>query len=142
MTTSSPVLDLRTPAATEKNSGWERVIQHWWIWELIASAISLVAMIDLVAVLSKVDGRTQRSVMVGDAELTLNTIVAAFSTVIPASLAVMVAGALNQSPWNWFSSKRRGSSQFGRPLRDLETFGNAANDSWSSLKLLWETKGT
>lgn len=93
-------------------------------------------------VLATADGRPLQSLSFGVAQLSLNTIVPAISTVIRASLLVTVAGPLNQTAWNWFSSPRRdGRQQAGKPIKDLDTFGNAAIDSLSSLKLLSRTKG-
>ena len=118
----------------------KRLVRWWWTWELLASALSIAATIALIVVLWQADGNAQQSWMIGSTQLTLNTIVAAISTVIRAALLVAVAGALNQSLWNMFSSKK-GTSGPARPLEDLDIFGGAASDSWGSLRLLWRTKG-
>ena len=119
----------------------KRLVHWWWTWELLASALSIIATVALIAVLRQADGNAQQSWMIGNTELTLNTIVAGISTVIRAALLVAVAGALNQSLWNRFSSPRKGGSRPARPLKDLDIFGGAASDSWGSLRLLWRTKG-
>jgi hypothetical protein len=119
----------------------KRLVRYWWAWEFLAAAMSITATIALIIVLREADGRAQRSFHIGAAQLTLNTIVAAISTIIRSSLMVTVAGALSQSSWNWFSSPRQGSlAQSAKPLKDLDVFGDASFDSWSSLKLLWRTK--
>lgn len=119
----------------------KRLARYWWAWEFLAAAISIIATIALIIVLREADGRAQRSFQIGGAQLTLNTVVAAISTIIRSSLMVAVAGALSQSSWNWFSSPKQGSlAQSANPLKDLDTFGDASLNSWSSLKLLWRTK--
>ena len=118
----------------------KRLTRYWWSWELLAASLSDIATMTLLVILGKADGQAQHSFQIANAELTLNTIVAAISTIIRTSLLVSVAGALNQSMWNWFSRSQRDGQRRGMPLDDLNTFGDAANDSWSSLRLLWRTK--
>lgn len=69
--------------------------------------------------------------LVGGTQLTINTVVVAIGTVVRLSIMLFVAGALNQSVWNWFASRTQ-----GMPLGDLETFSEAAANAWNSLKLL------
>lgn len=118
-----------------------RLVHGWWAWELIAASISILAMVTLIVVLVEADQHQQQSWAVGNTQLTLNTIVAAIGTVIRSSLLLAVAGALNQSAWNWFSSRTGAVENEGRPLEDLETFSEAAANSLNCLKLLWRTKG-
>lgn len=66
--------------------------------------VSLTAMVILVIVLAQADQHQQPSWAVAGTELTLNTVVAAIGTVIRTSLYIVVAGALNQSAWNWFAA--------------------------------------
>ena len=61
--------------------------------------------------------------------------------VIQAALLVAITGALTQSLWNGFSPSKGGASGPARPLKDFDTFGGAASDSWGSPRLLWRTKG-
>ena len=97
-------------------------------------------MIALIGVLAGADQHKQKNWAVGGTELTLNTIVAAIGTIIRSSLLLAVAGALNQSAWNWFAARNRDIEAEGKPLEDLETFSEAAASSWNSLKLLWRTR--
>ena len=131
-----PALPCHARLLSSFKCGSQRLVKHWWAWEILAAALSIAATIGLVVILAKSDGVSLESLSFGAAHLSLNTIVAAVSTVIRAALAVTVAGALNQSPWNWFAQP-----QSGKPLQDLDIFGDAASDSWSSLRLLARTKG-
>lgn len=141
---------------------WAGLIFKWWVCEIGASIISIGGSITLLVVLKNADQGPQRPWIIGNTQLTLNTVVAIVSTVIRASLIVMISGALNQSSWNWFAKKQRTDHQqlderpkrenwytrneknremeFGRPLDDLDTFGEAASSSLACLKLLCRTK--
>ena len=118
-----------------------KLVYRWWAWELIAATVSVAAMVALIVVLANADHREQQLWSVGNTQLTLNTIVVAIGTVIRSSLLLTVAGALNQSAWNWFASKTNRTDTDGQPLKDLETFSEAAANSWNCVKLLWRTKG-
>lgn len=117
--------------------------QHWWVWELCSATISIVATFVLITTLADADGRPLRAMSFGTTQFSLNSYVAAMSTIIRTSLLATVAGPLNQSVWNWFSLPRREEgtqNPLGRPLTDLDIFGNAAWDSWSSLQLIVRTR--
>ena len=118
------------------------LVRYWWAWELLAAALSIVATIVLIVILRINDGQPQQSFSFGAAQFSLNALIAAISTVVRASLLVATAGALNQSSWNWFLSPPRSNrSPPSKPLKDLDTFGDAASDSLASIKLLFRTKG-
>lgn len=120
---------------------WSKLTHNWWAWEISAAVVSVGASAALITVLAKANGRQQQFWNIGSTQLTLNTVVAILSTVIRAALLVTVAGALNQSPWNWFANGQHGHQQrLRRPLKDLDIFGEAAMSSWASLKLLYRTK--
>ena len=111
----------------------------WWAWEIVAAVLSMSAVVALVVVLGDADQQQQRPWLIDDTQLTLNTIIAIISTVLRATLLVMVSGALNQGSWNWFARTQH-EVELGRPLEDLNIFGEAANSTWASLKLLYRTR--
>jgi hypothetical protein len=120
----------------------EQFRNYWWPWEVFAATISIAATVALIAVLHSVNGHPLQSASFGDAQISINTVVAAITTIIRTSLLVTIAGPLNQSAWNWFSTPGKGNrNRAGRPLKDLDIFGNAARDPWSSIQLLWRTRG-
>ena len=86
------------------------IVEYWWAWEILGAILSIAATASLIAVLAYEDGRVQQPLPFGATTISLNTIVAALSTVIRTSLAVAIAGPLNQSAWNWFSSFRSSST--------------------------------
>ncbi len=112
----------------------------WWAWELVAAVVAVAAMGALLGVLAAADGQPQQSWAIGNTQLTINSIIAAIGTVVRLALLATVAGALNQTAWNWFASSVHGLQWEGRRLDDLETFGEAAASPWKCLKLLWRTR--
>ncbi|KAI1362186.1 hypothetical protein F5Y08DRAFT_312941, partial [Xylaria arbuscula] len=146
-----PILPKCVCLASRIKRACQRPVKYWWAWEFLTAGLSIVAAVVLVVVLSRSDQQPQYNFVVGSTSFSLNAFVAAISTVLRTSLLATVAGPLNQSAWNRFVptkfSKRRDDSdpdswvQPGRRLEDLDTFGNAANDSCSSFKVLWRTKG-
>jgi Protein of unknown function (DUF3176) len=120
---------------------WRRLVHGWWTWELIAAAVTVAAMLGLIDLLAQADRHPRQSWVIGGSQLTLNTLVAAISTVIRSSLLLLVAGALNQCAWNWFATRDAGEQPEGPPLKDLETFSEAAANPWNCIKLLYQTKG-
>ena len=118
-----------------------RILHGWWAWELIAASASVLPMVAVIVVLAEANQHPQQNWVIGNTQLTINAIIAALGTMARSSLLVAVAGALNQSAWNWFSSKTGIVETQGHPLKDLETFSEAAANSWNCVKLLWRTKG-
>ena len=117
-----------------------RLFPRWWVWELAGALVSLLATICLLGLLIQADQRPLQTWVVGNTHLTLNTVVAVLSTAMRSGLMLIVAGALNQSMWNWFATNNYATERIGRPLRDLEIFGEAAANVWNSLRLLYRTK--
>ncbi|KAJ9616709.1 hypothetical protein H2200_000428 [Cladophialophora chaetospira] len=137
-----PVVPKRRWASFELRRSWQTFTQGWWLWELLASALSFAATIALIVTLAITDGHEQQSYGIARAKLTLNAIVAAISTVIRTALMFAVSGALSQNAWNWYSSKRSTENlNPGKPLRDLDTFADAGSDPLAGLTLIWRTRG-
>ena len=160
---SLPKLPRHIGILSQINGGCTKIFNQWWAWEIATACVSIAATIILCVILKNADQQQQRPWAIGNTQLTLNTVIAIDSVIIRASLLTMVAGALNQSPWNWFSKHQTGDQQYyerllnswtwfqvnqdnreqkqaGRPLKDLDIFGEAANSSWASLKLLYRTR--
>ena len=58
------------------------LVQWWWAWEVLATAIAIAPIVSLAVVLSQSDGCLRKSWAFGATQLTFNTIVAFLSTVI------------------------------------------------------------
>ena len=93
-------------------------------------------MVAIVVILAEANEQQQQTWAFGNTQLTVNAVIAAIGTVSRSTILVAVAGALNQSAWNWFSSKTEVSETHGHPLKDLDTFSEAAANSLNCVKLL------
>jgi hypothetical protein len=117
-------------------------VHNWWALEYLASLISITATAALIVTLAVTDGHKQPSWGVAGAKITLNAIVAAITTVIRTALTMVVGGAMSQSAWNWYSSKRASEKlNGGKPLKDFDSFADGGSDPWASVMLIWNTKG-
>lgn len=114
------------------------ILQWWWI-EIGASVLSIVTMFVLIAVLSLQDGKPIQTWDHGN--VTINTVVAAISTLNRISLMFPVSGAISQAMWIWFAGSKK-SERCQSRLEDLEVFDEASRGAWGSLQLLWRLKHT
>lgn len=61
--------------------------------------------------------------------ITINSLVALFSTISKAALLIPIAEGLSQLKWLWFAERPK-------KLFDFEAFDKASRGSWGSLQLL------
>lgn len=64
--------------------------------------------------------------------ITINAILAIFSTSMTAALSVPLALSISQAKWNWFHDDQGG----GKPLSDLEVYDQASRGPWGALVML------
>lgn len=107
-----------------------RILEDWW-QEILWCFISLAAFVALVLVLKEFN---QKPLPRWPSGMTLNTIIAALSTVARTAFLIPVSEGLSQSKWAWFKKKPR-------PLADFDMFDQASRGPWGSLGLLVRTKG-
>ncbi|KAF6827139.1 hypothetical protein CMUS01_09121 [Colletotrichum musicola] len=112
-----------------KASAW-RIIKGWW-QELACCCLGIASFAALVVVLQGSDGQPPPDWPLG---LTINTAVAALSTVSRIALAIPITEGLGQAKWAWFKKRPR-------PLGDFDAFEQASRGIWGSLTLVVRTKG-
>lgn len=64
--------------------------------------------------------------------ITVNSILAIFSTSMTAALSVPLALSISQAKWNWFHDDQDGV----KPLSDLEVYDQASRGPWGALVML------
>ncbi|KAF5515254.1 hypothetical protein CGCS363_v001682 [Colletotrichum siamense] len=106
------------------------IMKSWW-QEILWCAISLAAFVALVLVLKEFN---QKPLPRWPSGITLNTIIAALSTIARTAFLIPVLEGLSQSKWAWYKKKPR-------PLTDFDMFDQASRGPWGSLGLLVRTKG-
>ncbi|KAK1458866.1 hypothetical protein CMEL01_01865 [Colletotrichum melonis] len=106
------------------------MLKGWW-QEILWCIASLSAFVALVIVLEKFN---QKSLPRWPSGITINTIIAALSTVARTAFLIPVSEGLLQCKWAWFKKRPR-------PLTDFDMFDQASRGPWGSLNLLIRTKG-
>ena len=96
-----------------------------WALEIIAIIISTSAVIAIVALLHRENGRSLAS---WTFVITLNTIVAALGTLARTSLAFAISACVGQQKWTWFRRKPDG-------LVAWERFDEASRGPWGGVRL-------
>jgi hypothetical protein len=78
--------------------GCKRITNDPWVLEYLAATLAISAVAALIAVLAQANDLPQHAFTIGNTQVTLNTLVAAISTVTRAALLVTLGGTLSQSP--------------------------------------------
>ncbi|KAJ5232485.1 hypothetical protein N7468_005441 [Penicillium chermesinum] len=99
-----------------------------WTWEILSAISSVAFLAAIIIVLWHFNGRPMPDWPYG---ITLNALVSVFSTVMKASMALVVAECLAQLKWSWF----RG----GNKLSDLALLDAASRGPMGALITLFQT---
>ena len=86
---------------------WARVTNsfaNWWIGELLAILLSIIAFIAIIVILRKYDNHTLPRL---PHNIPLNFIISTLATVSKSSLLLAVVSILGQFKWLWMFSKQR-----------------------------------
>lgn len=132
------------PLSEDNISPPERLPQHkthifgWWKYELIASVISIAAIMTLALVVRRFEGVPIEDIYLPKS-LQLSAIVAALSTVARVSLLVPVASAVSQDSWLWMSNPSQLKNCHSR-LKDIEVTDNASRGPFGSLLFLFKAR--
>ena len=114
-----------------------RFVDEWWIFELVAWIASVASLVSMVAILQVYNGKPTPKWAITihhrTAQITINTVISLFATIMKSSLMVPVAAAISQLKWNWFYQ--------GRPLTDFQLFDSAKQGPVGAITLLWSLRG-
>ena len=95
----------------------------WWLPELMASCVSILALIAIIITLRVYNGKAVARLRL-PSSLTLNDIVAALTTLSETLLIVPVGSSLMQETWLYYTNSGRRESSKGQ-LREIEMFHSA-----------------
>ncbi|KAF0321768.1 hypothetical protein GQ607_010902 [Colletotrichum asianum] len=101
------------------------ILKEWFL-ESLALLFSISSFMAIVILLSTHNGQVQPDFV---DQISINALVAIFSTVLRASVLFIVTEAIGELKWQWMESPRS--------LRDMEYFTNAGTGPWGSLKFLF-----
>jgi hypothetical protein len=104
---------------------------HGWFWELLSCLFSFLSLIAIIIILKHYDGQPIQN---APQSVTLNSLLAIFTTLAKVGLMFPLAEALSQLKWVWFREAER-------PLIDFQTFDEATRGPIGGLRLLGMLKG-
>ncbi|KAF9878471.1 hypothetical protein CkaCkLH20_03963 [Colletotrichum karsti] len=99
-----------------------------WQLEVFSLVISMASFAGIVVLLAMYDGKPQPGFA---SRISINALIAIFSTVLKATLLFVVSEVMGQLKWKWIETPR--------PVRDIEYFINAGAGLGGSLKFLFFT---
>lgn len=109
-----------------KDSSSVRTSAASWVLEIIAIIISVAAIVSIIALLHRENGRPLSAWKLA---ITLNTIVAALGTLARTTLAFALSACVGQQKWNWLKRKPD-------VLVAWERFDEASRGPWGGARLL------
>jgi Protein of unknown function (DUF3176) len=110
---------------------------RWWLPEILASVLSIAAILAIAIVLRVYNGRSLENLGLPK-YLTLNGLIAAIATFDRVFLIVPVGSAISQEAWLWFASNDRVAKPKSR-LRDLNLSDAASRGAWGSFIFIFCT---
>jgi hypothetical protein len=108
---------------------------RWWFLEILASIISVAALLSIVIVLRHYDGLGLNDLNLPHS-LTLNGLIAAIASLNRSALLIPVGSAMSQEVWLWYSSAAHKDTCRSRFL-DFELSDAASRGAWGSLVFLF-----
>ncbi|EXJ77021.1 hypothetical protein A1O3_10178 [Capronia epimyces CBS 606.96] len=117
---------------------WETLVEKLWLFEIIALAVSLVALLAIVTILRVTEGRRVPTWQIKPKHtkpltVTINSVVSIFSTIVKSTVLIPVIAALGELKWIWFRQDHR--------LTDFQVFDSAAKGPLGAALMLWTFRG-
>jgi Protein of unknown function (DUF3176) len=103
--------DKYAPRMKDEQNGFTRLYQDWWLMELLSLALSVSALAAIVSVLRAFENH---SLPDWPYNITLNTFLALFTTILNTGLVMAVLEALSRLKWIWFMEEKRPPTDFQR----------------------------
>src|SRR5437764_5385476 len=119
------------PFSQPPSSRWRdshQVVTDWWVFEVLACAGSLAALVGIIVVLMLYNGRTLPNWPYG---ITINSVMAWFATGMKSLMLVTIAACIGQAKWTHFHSKTHA-------LSDIVVYDSASRGPHGSMQLLWK----
>ncbi|KAF6809400.1 hypothetical protein CPLU01_15511 [Colletotrichum plurivorum] len=124
----TPVNEAEKAHTPYQSSGKLSVLAQWK-FEFLALLASILAFVSMAILLKMYHGKQQPQFAYATS---INTLVAAFTTLLRAPLLFTVAGVVGQTKWSWMAKPR--------PLRHVERFDDAGKGLSGSLRLFLVTR--
>jgi len=119
-----------SPISGRRKGGLNSTILHNWWAEAVYCILVVASLLAIVATVYPYDGHPMPQ---WPYRLSINTLIAIFTTILKATMLIITAEGLSQLKWVWFSRPR--------PLQDLTRYDMASRGPWGALRLLWTLRG-
>ena len=103
----------------------EDFANRWWIWEILASIISLVLLASIFVIFNKYDNESLDSWPV---IWKINSVVGFITTIVQVGMMVPVAAGISQLKWLWYKKDHS--------LADIDKFDQASRGPFGAVFLL------
>ena len=103
-----------------------RFIAKWWVWEISSTIVSLSSLLAIILILYIHQGRPLPN---WSYSMTINSMIAVFSTTMKSAMLLSTAECISQSKWIWFRADQH-------TLTDIEIYDTASRGPWGSLMML------
>ncbi|KAK6863658.1 hypothetical protein PG995_000186 [Apiospora arundinis] len=120
----------RTRPPTRK---WQRVQRFWnkgWGAEAYGAALAVCSLAAIIAVVASFEGQTLPE---WPMHITINALIAVFTVLMKAGLAILLTEGISQLKWQWFQKSPR-------LLMELDDFDNASRGPLGSISFLFKTR--
>jgi hypothetical protein len=126
------------PTTPRHESSMERMMEHLWLFEIFALAVSTLALLGLIILLRVTNGQkvpnwTVKPKYSKPFTVTINSVISIFSTAVKSTVLIPVAAAMGELKWMWFNS--------GHRLTDVQVFESAARGPLGAVIMLWQFRG-
>ncbi|QSS63653.1 hypothetical protein I7I51_00712 [Histoplasma capsulatum] len=129
-TSSEDILANATFNDRRRRNWYYRLVLDWWLWEIGACALSLLALATTIAVLVVY---SEKNVPELPEYITLNAIISVLTNAIKMPVLGVIAACISQLKWLWLKDMRR--------VEDLQIFDDASRGPLGSLNMLSHLRG-
>ncbi|OAX81902.1 hypothetical protein ACJ72_03756 [Emergomyces africanus] len=113
-----------------RQNWYSRLVLDWWLWELGACVIGLLALVATIGMLAAYSGGRVPQL---PENFTLNAIISILTTVVKVSTLFVVAASISQLKWLWLRDMRS--------LQDVQIFDDASRGPLGALYMIFYFRG-
>ncbi|KAK7990042.1 hypothetical protein PG989_010357 [Apiospora arundinis] len=133
VTYSIPLDDEQQKRKRSPTRKWQRVQRFWnqgWGAEAYGAALAVCSLAAIIAVVASFEGQTLPE---WPMHITINALIAVFTVLMKAGLAILLTEGISQLKWQWFQKSPR-------LLMELDDFDNASRGPLGSISFLFKTR--
>ena len=126
---ATSIEDSREKVKEVESSPRYAFLRIWWL-EVLSCVLFIAVLVAIFVTIFPFKNKPLPQWKYG---LSINALVAVYTTILKATVVLVVGEGLSQLKWAWFHQKRQ--------LKDLVSFDNASRGPWGALILVWRLRG-